>query len=42
LWPFINEDALSAALWKWMLAQADENRSMPGARIEHVVEGQTR
>ena len=42
LWPFINEDALSAALWKWMMAQADENRSMPGARIEHVVEGQTR
>lgn len=42
LWPFINEDALQAALWKWMMAQAEENRIMPGARIEQETVGQVR
>jgi chromosome segregation ATPase len=42
LWPFIHEDAISAALFKWMQAQAEEKRAMPGAVIEQEIEGQTR
>lgn len=42
LWPFINGEALQAALWKWMMAQTEENRLMPGARIEQETVGQVR
>lgn len=42
LWPFINEDALQAALWKWMMAQAEDSRRMAGAIIEQETIGQVR
>lgn len=42
LWPFINGEAIQAALWKWMMAQAEENRVMRGARIEQETVGQVR
>lgn len=30
LWPFVSQDAKSAAAYKWMMTQNPENRSMPG------------
>lgn len=42
LWPFINGEAIQAALWKWMTAQPEENRVMRGAHIEHETVGQVR
>lgn len=42
LWPFINGEALQAALWKWMMAQAEPDRAMAGARIEQETVGQVR
>lgn len=42
LWPFINEDAISAAAYKWMMAQAQENRRMPGTVMEEVTVGAVR
>jgi hypothetical protein len=42
LWPFINGEALQAALWKWMMAQSEEHRTMSGARIEQDTVGQVR
>lgn len=42
LWPFIHGEALQAALWRWMMAQPEENRVMRGARIEHETVGQVR
>lgn len=42
LWPFINGEAIQAALWKWMMAQPDADRVMAGARIEQETVGQVR
>lgn len=42
LWPFIHEDAISAALWKWMMAQPPEKRVMAGASISHETVGAVR
>ena len=42
LWPFINEDAISAAAFKWMMAQAADSRSMLGTIMEEVTIGQVR
>jgi hypothetical protein len=42
LWPFITGDAIEAALWKWMMAQAPEARSMPGAGMEIETSAQVR
>lgn len=42
LWPFINEDAISAALYKWMMAQAPEKRVMAGAYIAQETVGSIR
>jgi chromosome segregation ATPase len=39
LWPLLGEDAIEAALWRWMNLQEPENRKMPGAVFEEVVEG---
>ena len=36
LFPFINEEAISAAGYKWMMAQSQENRSLPGFTMEQV------
>lgn len=40
--PFINEDAISAAGYKWMMAQAQENRSMAGFAMEEITVGAVR
>lgn len=42
LWPFINGEALQAALWKWMMAQAEPDRVMAGAHIDQETIGQVR
>ncbi len=42
LFPFINEDAISAAGFKWMMAQAQENRSLPGFVMEEITVGTVR
>lgn len=42
LWPFINEEAISAAAYKWMMAQAAENRRMPGTVMEELTVGSVR
>ena len=42
LWPFINGEALEAALWKWMMAQAEDKRFMGGAIMQEETHGQTR
>lgn len=42
LWPFIHEDALSAALWKWMMAQPAEKRVMAGAAMTEETIGSVR
>lgn len=42
LFPFINEDAVSAAGYKYMMAQAQENRSLPGFVMEEITVGAVR
>lgn len=42
LWPFIHEDALGAALWKWMMAQPPEKRVMAGAAMTEETIGSVR
>lgn len=42
LWPFVNEEAIEAALWKWMQAQAPESRKMAGAVMEIETTGEVR
>lgn len=42
LWPFIQGDAISAALWKWMQTQPPEHRKMTGALMQEETEGQVR
>ena len=42
LWPFIHEDAIAAALWKWMMAQPAEKRVMAGAAISEETIGTVR
>lgn len=42
LWPFINGEAIEAALWKWMMAQEAEKRVMAGAVMEIETSAQVR
>lgn len=42
LWPFIHEDAISAALHKWMMAQPPEKRVMAGASMTEETLGTVR
>lgn len=42
LFPFINEEAISAAGYKWMMAQSHENRSLPGFTMEQITVGAVR
>lgn len=42
LWPHINQEAIDAALWKWMMAQTPENRVMAGAIMEKETSSQIR
>lgn len=42
LWPFINGEAIEAALWKWMMAQTPEKRVMAGAVMTEETEGVVR
>jgi len=42
LFPHINDDAISAAGHKWMMAQSDPNRSLPGFIMEYVAVGTVR
>ena len=42
LWPFINGEAIEAALWKWMMAQTPDKRVMSGASMSEETEGAVR
>jgi hypothetical protein len=42
LFPFINEEAISAAGYKFMMAQAQDKRSLPGFTMEEVTSGAVR
>lgn len=42
LWPFINGEAVEAALWKWMMAQGQNYRVMAGAVMEEETVGAVR
>lgn len=42
LWPFLNGEAIEAALWKWMMAQTPEKRVMAGAVMTEETEGVVR
>lgn len=42
LWPFINGEAIDAALWKWMQAQTPDKRVMAGAAMEIETTGAVR
>lgn len=42
LFPHINEEAISAAGYKWMMQQAQDKRNLPGFAMEEVTSGAVR